>query len=616
MICKNCNSEVPEGESFCPVCGQKVEPEMSGVPEEKGTEETEDKAYFEFEDAGQEADVKPPEKSKRKKTAGIVAAAVLVLLIGIGVTAHAQIANFIKMNFGSTAEYYQYVETKNRDAGAEIFSNQYKAYYDSLCGDEWKENATYKLELGQTLKTMLSMTGTDFSALNDAGLVVSRKRSGGISQSRIRGCINGQDVITLNMYVDMANSEGYAQIPEISSKYVDFSESLKLLKNSNLGGGNVFLYGGMSYLPEPEKMRNLLITYSDIVIRNMDSVEKSSGELEAGEVKGNYTKFTVTCKGKEFYNMLLDMMNTMKDDQNIKAIADKYGEGAYETFSEFLKESIDALKSEEGKVTDEDLQMVMDVYVDGDGKIVGRVIDLKSKDGETITLTFIQPENGSEIGTELSFALNGVTYVSLAGKGIRKDGKISGEYKVSLDESINPSKENIVSTKDLVTIKVTDLDEDKLAEGYMNGSITLSSSGTTFSSYSLQFDVKGDKENKNSSISVLCGGDKLVTLTVLSDQKDVPEIKKPGEGDELCDASDDDAMEAYNKEADPEKIVAGIKEKCGVDLSAYIKLIESLMDQNTFDPYAEREYDLKENDLEDFYTEDVDPEDYGLLSPL
>ena len=606
MICKNCNSEVPEGESFCPVCGQKVEPEMSGVPEEKGTEETEDKAYFEFEDAGQEADVKPPEKSKRKKTAGIVAAAVLVLLIGIGVTAHAQIANFIKMNFGSTAEYYQYVETKNRDAGAEIFSNQYKAYYDSLCGDEWKENATYKLELGQTLKTMLSMTGTDFSALNDAGLVVSRKRSGGISQSRIRGCINGQDVITLNMYVDMANSEGYAQIPEISSKYVDFSESLKLLKNSNLGGGNVFLYGGMSYLPEPEKMRNLLITYSDIAIRNMDSVEKSSGELEAGEVKGNYTKFTVTCKGKEFYNMLLDMMNTMKDDQNIKAIADKYGEGAYETFSEFLKESIDALKSEEGKVTDEDLQMVMDVYVDGDGKIVGRVIDLKSKDGETITLTFIQPENGSEIGTELSFALNGVTYVSLAGKGIRKDGKISGEYKVSLDESINPSKENIVSTKDLVTIKVTDLDEDKLAEGYMNGSITLSSSGTTFSSYSLQFDVKGDKENKNSSISVLCGGDKLVTLTVLSDQKDVPEIKKPGEGDELCDASDDDAMEAYNKEADPEKIVAGIKEKCGVDLSAYIKLIESLMDQNTFDPYAEREYDLKENDLED----------YDLLSPL
>lgn len=590
MICKNCNSEVPEGESFCPVCGQKVEPEMSGVPEEKGTEETEDKAYFEFEDAGQEADVKPPEKSKRKKTAGIVAAAVLVLLIGIGVTAHAQFANFIKMNFGSTAEYYQYVETKNRDAGAEIFSNQYKAYYDSLCGDEWKENATYKLELGQTLKTMLSMTGTDFSALNDAGLVVSRKRSGGISQSRIRGCINGQDVITLNMYVDMANSEGYAQIPEISSKYVDFSESLKLLKNSNLGGGNVFLYGGMSYLPEPEKMRNLLITYSDIAIRNMDSVEKSSGELEAGEVKGNYTKFTVTCKGKEFYNMLLDMMNTMKDDQNIKAIADKYGEGAYETFSEFLKESIDALKSEEGKVMDEDLQMVMDVYVDGDGKIVGRVIDLKSKDGETITLTFIQPENGSEIGTELSFALNGVTYVSLAGKGIRKDGKISGEYKVSLDESINPSKENIVSTKDLVTIKVTDLDEDKLAEGYMNGSITLSSSGTTFSSYSLQFDVKGDKENKNSSISVLCGGDKLVTLTVLSDQKDVPEIKKPGEGDELCDASDDDAMEAYNKEADPEKIVAGIKEKCGVDLSAYIKLIESLMDQNTFDPYAEREY--------------------------
>ena len=89
MICKNCNSEVPEGETFCPVCGQKAEPGMSEVPEEKGTEEAGDKAYYEFEDAGQEADVKLPGKSKRRKTAGIVAAAVLVLLIGIGVTAHA-----------------------------------------------------------------------------------------------------------------------------------------------------------------------------------------------------------------------------------------------------------------------------------------------------------------------------------------------------------------------------------------------------------------------------------------------------------------------------------------------------------------------------------------------
>lgn len=75
-------------------------------------------------------------------------------------------------------------------------------------------------------------------------------------------------------------------------------------------------------------------------------------------------------------------------------------------------------------------------------------------------------------------------------------------------------------------------------------------------------------------------------------------------------------MEAYNKEADPEKFLESIKEKCGVDLSAYIKLIESIIEQNTIDPYAEREYDLEENDLEDFDTEDVDLEDYDQLSPL
>lgn len=614
MICKNCNSEVPEGESFCPVCGQKVDSEMSEVPEEKGTEEAGDKAYYEFEDAGQEADVKPPEKRKRKKTAGIVAAAVLVLLIGIGVTAHAQIANFIKRNFSSTAEYYQYVEKENRDAVTETFSNRYKAFYDSLCADEWKKNVSYKLELGQTLKTMLSMTGADFSALNDAGIVVSTKKSGDISQGQIRGCINGQDVITMNLYVDVANSEGYVQVPEFSSKYLDFSKEMETLKNSNLTSGNMFLMGGTSYLPEPKNISGLMATYSDIAIDKMDSVEKSSGELEAGEVKGNYTKFTVTCKGKELFAVLKDMMNNMKDDPNIKAMADKFGEGAYDSFSKSLQEGIDDLNSQEGEVTDEDLQMVMDVYVDGDGKIAGRVINLKSKDGETFKMTFIQPENGSEVGTELSFAYNDVTYVSIIGKGIRKDRKISGEYKVSLDESINPSKENIVSTKDLVTIKVTDLEEDKLEEGYLNGSITLSSSGTTFSSYSLQFDVKEDKENKNNSVSVICGGDKLVTFTLLSDQKDVPEIKKPGEGDELCDISDNAAMEEYIKEVNPENILGSIKEKCGVDLEAYAKMIESLMGGIIPEPYAGYK-DAADLDDEDLYGDDLDDldlDDYNM----
>lgn len=624
MICKNCNSEMPEGGAFCPVCGQKAEAEGTGFSEDKSMEpaedkvaESEEKSYFDFDADGQKMDEKPPKKGKGK-VIGIVAAAVLVLLIGIGVTVHAQFANFFKKNFSSAAEYYQYVEKENRDAVTETFSNQYKAFYDSLCADEWKKNVSYKLELGQTLKTMMSMTGADFSALNDAGIVVSTKKSGDISQSQIRGCINGQDLITMNLYVDVAKNEGYMQVPEFSSKYLDLSKELETLKNSNLTSGNMFLMGGTSYLPEPKNISSLLTTYSDIAIDKMDSVEKSSGELEAGEVKGNYTKFTVTCKGKKIYNMFMDMLNTMKNDQNMKAIADKFGDGAYDSFSASVQKEIEDFKSQESQVTDEQLEMLMDVYVSDDGKIVGRVINLCSKDdethkGETLKMTFVKPENGSEVGTELSFAYNDVTYVSIIGKGIRKDGKISGEYKLSLDESINPSEENIISTKDLVTIKVADLEEDKLKEGYLNGSVTLSSSGTTFSSYSLQFDLKGDKENKNNSVSVICGGDKLVTFTLLSDQKDVPEIKKPGEGDELCDISDNAAMEEYIKEVNPENILGSIKEKCGVDLEAYAKAIESLMEGvSPVLPYGGYSYDGLEDDLDDLDLDDLDPDDYSL----
>lgn len=576
MNCKNCNAELPEAAEFCPVCGERCD--SAGEPAEQ--------------------EQKVPKKGKR--IAAIIAAVVVVLAAGIGVTAHAQISNFVRRSFSSPESYYQYVEKKNRDESSKTITNYYDAMTEGIAAPENK-NVSYKLELGQSLKTMLSMTGMDFSALNNAELNVNGKVDEDIVSAQVKGRLNDADAITLNMYVDYAKKEGFFQIPELSGKYVDFS---KLLQDEEMEEMFSSLTMMRDYFPETEQVETIIQTYSDLFINEMDTVEKSSADLEAAGVTAGYTDLKVSCKGKKLYDILLKIMTTMKDDQTIKAFIEKASEDAYAEFTSSIEEGIEQLKEQESEVTDEDVELVMDVFVDSEGIIAGRVLNITDNEN-TLSITCASPEKGSEIGTTFSVDYNEVNYFTLSGKGTRKGGKVSGEYTVSMDDSLMPSDSIISSMKDILTIKVTDLDEDTLEDGTLNGSFSLSTKAiASFTSYELQLDCKGDKDQTTQALSVVCGGDKLATLTASSQEGTETQVTKPGEGSEICDASDEAAMDAYVSELNPEELLASIKEKCGVDLSTYMTMFENLFggsddpDYDIEDDYVDGDlgYDLQDED--------------------
>lgn len=636
MKCKNCNGEIPESARFCPVCGEKcdaaepvTEENISGEelqPEtasreaameeearpgtgsvETASEENVQGSYMSFEPSAEAAPMKP---KKGKKVAAIIAAVIVVLAVGIGVTSYAKISNFVKKSFSSPASYYQYVEKKNRDEQSKVLMGCYDVMRSNATTSE-PQNTSYKLEIGQSLKTMLSMTGMDFSAFNNLEVNVNGKMAEDIMSAQLKGRINDADVITLNMYMDYAKKEGFFQMPELSPKYLDFTkvmqdeemeETISQLKKISVLN---------QYFPETRQIKSLIETYSDLFIDDMDSVEKSSADLEAGGIKANYTDLKVTCKGKKLAGIAKKIMTTMKDDQNLKAIIENIDQEAYAEFTNSLAEEMENLETLDGKVKDEDLQMVMDVYVDGEGTIVGRVLEVKVEEKENVKITCIEPQKGSEFGSTLSLEYNGVNYFTLSGKGTRKGGKISGDYTVSMDDSLNPSEDVITSMKDFLTIKITDLDEDSLEEeGCLNGTFKFSSQAiASFTSYEIQLDCQGDKNGITQSLSVICGGDKLATLTAVSKKGEEPAVTKPGEGSEICDASDPEGMAAYTKELDPTKLLDSIKEKCGVDLSSYMSMLESLLggDDEEYDTedYDIEGYELDENDL-DIYDTDED----------
>lgn len=471
MFCKKCGSEVNDGAAFCPKCGTALKSTTQKAPEQKSQPimpMPEPKmgnmaqGTSGVSDDGQKGSIK-----KGLIIAGIAAAAVLILLIANA----ARINNFVHRTFSSPEKYYQFVEEKTVKELSDHAGEWYDSYVlDSLNFYNKSVEGELTVELGkdgQEFVGLLGLAGVDVSWLESMKISADTAVKDDTVAYDISFSLNGSDIISGNMKMDMEKGMAYFQIPELNKTYlgVDMTEAGYGAYDSDFLAE--FQESNKKLLqacPDQAEVEKLTKRYMMLALGCVDNVSKSKETLKVEGVEQKCTVLKVTIDSDTMQDMAQVVLEKMRDDKDIKSLMESVllaGSEAVdedvdidEVYEEF-QDTIDEILDELEYLSYMDEKIVMKVYVDGKGEIKGRSIDFGD-----VTVSSLMPERGNKFGYELSGNSNGIT-VKLTGSGKISGDKISGDFQIKYNGA------------SLVDITAKKLDIEELKSGRMNGRIEM-----------------------------------------------------------------------------------------------------------------------------------------------
>lgn len=573
MFCEKCGNPVGDSEKFCSQCGAplpEVEAELTSeasmaptIPDatvEAEAEVTAESVPAEAEAAPvplsvpqvKEEPIAPaiPEEKpnaggkgrKKKKIPLIIAACVTLAIAAVCVVNAARLGNFFHRTFSSPEKYYQYVEQTTVSEIAERSSAYYeKLFVSSLNMGDRSTSVEFAMELGEggkNLLELLELADVDLSWLTEISVGAGFSLKDTLLGYNVSLGVNKSDILSANLVLDMEENTMYLQMPELAEKYIgiDIEELFGIYMLDEFEEyleGQENLSAIQEFMPNAKQVEKLTEKYLKIALSSVSNVDKSTETLKVEGVKQKCTELEVTFDGENLAEMTEAVLKEMLKDKDLKKLIIGLVDGLTETsyfdgisvdgedvYDEFLNEIEDMLDSlDEAGDMDEEL-LIMKVYVDGKGKIVGRVFELL-EDGETIlTVSSLMPENGGRFGYEFSVQSDYDVDIALTGSGKTAGNKLTGDF--ALEYMGTP----------LLNLQVSKLDREQLEQGYFNGSVTITPSrmlvnmltgdlsyyGTAFASMltdmQLTLDSQISKESGKLTLGLLYDGEEMCSISM------------------------------------------------------------------------------------------------------
>ncbi|MBR3593136.1 MAG: zinc-ribbon domain-containing protein [Clostridia bacterium] len=541
MICKNCGSEMADDMRFCDKCGTAVDAAETKEPVTEEPVEEVTPAPVE-EPTENETTAAPKKGGKGLKIVAIVLA-VLILLGGVGFLFRDKITGLF-VGMSSPTEQLQY--TYSRAAGnlTSGLVSTVESTYGRYTGD-------YTLEGNLTVSAsdeMLALAGIDdYIDANEVTIAYKTATDGDIMYVNLKALVGKAELLTADVYVDTKNSAVLVSLPGIIDETlkIDLSVLEGLMETDEILGVNynvrdVDLLDGYSIdsndflgylellgldsdelvdalvelLPDEETMENIIVAVVEAAFKEITDVSDAKAEFDAYGVKQTATCLKAKVTEKTVLNMAKSVLNEVRDNKDIKAylseVMDEVGElfeldalmpKADDIYKEY-QAAIDGLLAEiPAAETADAVLFELNTWVNGDYEILAAELVVPGTDGGTIFLG--NAVNGADAGIEFSaIGADGTELFVFGGKYTEKDGKVTGEFKLTADEM------------DIITAKLIDFSEEK------GGTIVLAFSedigkemeydmGFDISDYALKLAVAAESSNK------------AVATVALTDAKDI-----------------------------------------------------------------------------------------------
>ena len=437
----------------------------------------------------------------------------------------------------------------------------------------------------------------DISWLNDITLANTVSFTDGKEGLLMKVLLNDNQICSLEYYLDPESQDVYMHIPELSDKY--FKTNLKEAADqqaSNIESDieeltpddtdvdiptdnfasaysdSISLSASLmsdlsSALPEASVIETLLDKYGSMLFDNLTEGESSQETLTAGDISQDCTVYEGQISSADAVKTATELLEAAKSDSDIESILNTWNdklssdENLYESFTTAVDKGLNALKDTDTSDS-EDSYLSTKIWVDENGRIAGRALEIQEGDTTTPILTWQMPENGSDFGYLLTIASDDINTYSLSGSGQIDGDKLNGTYELSLADSIS------------AIIEVKDYDTVSAKEGNLNGNykITFPSSDTDneddyyssiLENFALVLDLNSEKDSGSVALSIENAGSTLGTLSITGGAGEAVEIPDLASLKDVYDANNNDDMNAYAATLDFTSIMDNLS-KAGV----------------------------------------------------
>lgn len=437
----------------------------------------------------------------------------------------------------------------------------------------------------------------DISWLNDITLANTVSFTDGKEGLLMKVLLNDNQICSLEYYLDPESQDAYMRIPELSDKY--FKTNLKEAADqqaSNIESDieeltpddtdvdiptdnfasaysdSISLSASLmsdlsSALPEASVIETLLDKYGSMLFDNLTEGESSQETLTAGDISQDCTVYEGQISSEDAVKTATELLEAAKSDSDIESILNTWNdklssdENLYENFTTAVDKGLNALKDTDTSDS-EDSYLSTKIWVDENGRIAGRALEIQEGDTTTPILTWQMPENGSDFGYLLTIASDDINTYSLSGSGQIDGDKLNGTYELSLADSIS------------AIIEVKDYDTVSAKEGNLNGNykITFPSSDTDneddyyssiLENFALVLDLNSEKNSGSVALSIENAGSTLGTLSITGGAGEAVEIPDLASLKDVYDANNNDDMNAYAATLDFTSIMDNLS-KAGV----------------------------------------------------